>query len=97
MTATFHVQRRFALKRSKLWVLAGTILAGEIHRGMRIRIPRDGSIDITERIHGVEFVDGPANQSLVGLTFRVADSDDYLMWEMFPEVGDVIELEESSA
>jgi hypothetical protein len=92
MIATFRVNRVFPLRRQSLWVLAGEIQSGEVCRGMQLRVALNCSVQLVEPIYGVEFLDGPGVSSSVALTFRVDDPDDYMIWEMFPEVGEVVEI-----
>ena len=50
----FHVQETFELPERNLFVMAGTVLEGEIQPGMFIHIPCNSSLDITARIDSVE-------------------------------------------
>jgi hypothetical protein len=51
----FHVIKTFEIPDRHLFVMAGSILAGEIRTGMFVRIPFNSSFALTLRIHCIEF------------------------------------------
>jgi hypothetical protein len=51
----FHVRDTFELPDRKLFVLAGSIVEGEIRKGMFVRLPFNPSLDMTAQIHSIEF------------------------------------------
>jgi hypothetical protein len=52
----FHVKDTFEVTTDrKLFVMAGTVVEGEIRAGMFIRVPFNSSLDLTARIHSVGF------------------------------------------
>jgi hypothetical protein len=53
--AKFHVKDTFELPDRKLFVMAGSIVEGEIQKGMFIRVPCNTLLDMTARIHSIEF------------------------------------------
>ena len=50
----FHVKETFDLPDRKLFVMAGSILEGEIQPGMSVHIRCNPSFDITAPIHSIE-------------------------------------------
>jgi hypothetical protein len=52
----FHVRDTFEIPNRKLFVLAGSIVEGEIRKGMYINILCNSALNISGEIHCVEFV-----------------------------------------
>jgi hypothetical protein len=51
----FHVRDTFEILDRKLFVMAGSVVEGEIRKGMFVRVPFNSSLDMTARIHSIEF------------------------------------------
>lgn len=51
----FHVKDSFEIPDWKLFVMAGSIVEGEIRTGMFVHIPFNSSLATTDRIHSIEF------------------------------------------
>ena len=51
----FHVRDTFEIPDRKLFVMAGSVVDGEVRAGMFVRVPRKSSLDMTARIHSIEF------------------------------------------
>ncbi len=51
----FHVKDTFEIPDRKLFVMAGSIVEGEIRTGMFVHIPFNSSLATTARIHSIEF------------------------------------------
>ena len=51
----FHVKDTFELPDRKLFVMAGSIVEGEIHAGMFVHIAFNSSSATTARIYSIEF------------------------------------------
>jgi hypothetical protein len=51
----FHVKDTFEIPDRKLFVIAGSVLEGEIRAGMFVHIPFNSSVARTAQIHCVEF------------------------------------------
>jgi len=51
----FHVKDTFEIPDRKLFVMAGSIVEGEIQTGMFVRVPFNSSLVMTARIHSIEF------------------------------------------
>jgi hypothetical protein len=52
---TFHVRDTFELPDRRLFVMAGSVVEGEIRAGMFVRVPFNSALDMTARIHSIEF------------------------------------------
>jgi hypothetical protein len=51
----FHVRDTFEIPDRKLFVMAGEIVEGEIRAGMFVRVPFNSALEMTARIHSIEF------------------------------------------
>lgn len=51
----FHVRDTFEIPDRKLFVMAGSIVEGEIQRGMFVRVPLDSETGIRLLIDSIEF------------------------------------------
>jgi hypothetical protein len=51
----FHVRETFEIPDRKLFVLAGSIVEGQIRPGMFVPVPFNSSLEMTARIHSIEF------------------------------------------
>ena len=51
----FHVKDTFEIPDRKLFVLAGSIVEGQIKTGMVVRIPLSSSHGVRLHIHSIEF------------------------------------------
>jgi hypothetical protein len=51
----FHVIDTFEVPSRKLFVLAGSIVEGEIRKGMYIHVPCNSGLNISGEIHCIEF------------------------------------------
>ena len=52
----FHVRDTFEVTTDrKLFVMAGSIVEGDIRAGMFVRVPFNSSLEMTARIHSIEF------------------------------------------
>jgi hypothetical protein len=51
----FLVRNTFELRKQPLFVLAGSVVEGEIQQGMFVRIPFNSSLTMTVRIHSMGF------------------------------------------
>ena len=51
----FHVRQTFEIPDRKLFVLAGSIIEGEIQRGMFVRVPLNSQTGVRLLIDSIEF------------------------------------------
>ena len=51
----FHVKDTFEIPDRKLFVMAGSIIEGNIRTGMFVHVPFSSSLATTIRIHSIEF------------------------------------------
>jgi hypothetical protein len=78
MPARFFVTKSFPLKQSKLFVLAGKIVEGEVRAGMRLLLCFNPPFNTILPIHSVEFVDSiEKREAEIGLTVKY-DNDEEL-------------------
>jgi hypothetical protein len=60
----FRVNDTFALESRRLFVLAGSIVEGQIHAGMIVNISLNSSLLISGRIHNLEFAKEPTGEGM---------------------------------
>ncbi len=53
--AKFHVKSTFELPDAQLFVMAGSIVEGEVRAGMVAHVPFNSAVSMTDRIHSIEF------------------------------------------
>ncbi len=51
----FHVRDTFEIPGRQLFVMAGSVVEGEIRAGMFVRVPLNSSLGMSVRIHCIEF------------------------------------------
>lgn len=51
----FHVRDTFEIPDRQLFVMAGSVVEGEMRAGMFVRAPFNPSLDMTAWIHSIEF------------------------------------------
>jgi hypothetical protein len=82
----FHVRDTFEITTDrKLLVMAGSIVEGEIRAGMFVHVPFHLSLDMTARIHSIEFARRPGREN-VCLCF-VPEPDALELWRGL-KIGD---------
>jgi hypothetical protein len=92
MSATFRVEDSFYLAPRRAYVLRGQILAGEVRRGMFVRVGLNDGVDISAPIDAVEFVDRPGGVSAIGLLMRCEDEVERAMWEGLTSPGEELSV-----
>jgi hypothetical protein len=80
MSVRFRVEYTFAIAERGLFVLVGEIVEGAVRPGMVLQVPLNDMVTMTAPVHGVEFVDGPDQQSRTGLTLKCEDDIDLSLW-----------------
>ncbi len=86
----FHVRDTFELPEKRLFVLAGSVVEGEIAAGMFVRVPLNPRFGVTERIHSVERIirDGGADVALC----VEANQDLVEFWRGLNVDGDILDV-----
>ena len=52
----FHVRDTFEITTDrKLFVMAGSVVEGQVRAGMFVHVPFNSSLDMTAKIHSIEF------------------------------------------
>jgi len=74
--ARFFIHATFSIVGKSLFVLCGEIISGEIATGMELHLPHTPNVGKTLKVHSLEHVHGPENQSQVGLTVQYKDDDE---------------------
>jgi hypothetical protein len=66
----FYVRDTFEIPDRRLFVMAGSIVEGEIRAGMFLRVGFDSALDMTARIHSIEFARRLGGEDDVCLCFE---------------------------
>ena len=77
----FQVKDTFALESRRLFVLAGSIVKGQIRAGMIVNVPLNSSLVVSGEIHSVEFARRADGREDVCLCISYEDSDELGMWK----------------
>lgn len=88
--AKFLVKDTFELSERQFFVLAGSVVEGEISKGMLIRIPLNTKLEVTERIDAVEWLTGRDGVS-TALCMK-ADHEVVEFWRGLNIKGDLLEV-----
>jgi hypothetical protein len=88
----FHVRDTFEIPSRKLFVLAGSIVEGEIRKGMFVHVPCNSALDITGKIHSIEFARRNDGED-VCLCFE-GDSDELGFWRAMNITDETLEISE---
>jgi len=72
----FRVNDTFALESRRLFVLAGSIVEGQIRAGMIVNVPLNSSLLISGQIHSVEFARRTDEREDVCLCIAYEGSDE---------------------
>jgi hypothetical protein len=76
----FRVNDTFALESRRLFVLAGSIVEGQIRAGMIVNVPLNSSLVVSGQIHCVEFARRANGGEDVCLCISYEDSDELGVW-----------------
>jgi uncharacterized protein (DUF1015 family) len=76
----FRVNDIFALESRQLFVLAGSIVEGQIRAGMIVNVPLNSSLVVSGQIHSVEFARRADGREDVCLCISYEDSDEPGVW-----------------
>jgi hypothetical protein len=77
----FRVKDTFALESRRLFVLAGSIVEGQIRAGMIVNVPLNSSLVASGEIHSVEFALRADGREDVCLCISYEDSDELGVWK----------------
>jgi hypothetical protein len=76
----FWVNHTFALEPRRLFVLAGSIVEGQVRPGMIVNVPLNSSLLISGQIHSVEFARRSDGREDVCLCITYEDPDELAVW-----------------
>lgn len=88
--AKFHVRNTFELPERQLFVLAGSVIEGEVSKGMLIHVPFNPMLHMTERIDAVERLTGKDGIS-IGLCLK-ADRELAEFWRGTNVENEILEV-----
>lgn len=92
MPVRFEVEDAVALEDRKLLALVGAIREGMPRIGMTASAVDDDSVDFSEPVHGVEYVDAPSGVAGLALTFHYSSRDKLDGWREVRWKGRTLEL-----
>lgn len=93
MPVRFEVDDTVTLEDRKLLALVGVIREGMPRIGMTAEVvDEDGEVVFSEPVHGVEYVDDPADVSGLALTFHYSSRDKLDRWKEMSWEGRTLEL-----
>ena len=75
----FYVRDTFEIPDRRLFVMAGSIVDGEVQPGMFLRVAFNSALDMTARIHSIEFARRRGGEDDVCLCFE-AEPDLLEIW-----------------
>jgi hypothetical protein len=76
----FRVNDTFTLERRRLFVLAGSIVEGQIQAGMMVNVLLNSSLSISGQIHSIEFARRADGREDVCLCIACEGSDELDVW-----------------
>jgi hypothetical protein len=92
--ARFHVIDTFALEGRKLFVLAGSIIDGEIRAGQSVVIPLNSALTMSARIESIGFARRSPSREDVCLCLNFADLAELEIWQGLNIGNETIEVVE---
>lgn len=78
--ATFHVTHTFAIEGRPHFIMAGSVVEGEIYPGMFVRLPLNSPMAITARIDCIEFARRLGGHEDLCLCIRYSGPEELAMW-----------------
>jgi uncharacterized protein (DUF1015 family) len=88
----FRVNDTFALESRRLFVLAGSIVEGQIRAGMIVNVPLNSSLLISGQIHSVEFVRRTDEREDVCLCIAYEGSDELGVWNALNVQNEMLDV-----
>ena len=88
----FRVTDTFSLESRRLFVLAGSIVEGEIQAGMIVRVPLSSSVSVSGPIHSVEFARRAGGWEDVCFCIAYDDPSELATWRGISIGGETIEI-----
>jgi hypothetical protein len=91
----FLASRTFNLESMKMFFLCGSILSGEIKKGMAVKIWVDSELFWIKPVEAIEFVDGPEKESEMALGLSYSDTEELEWLSGLSPTGEAIEIVEN--
>ena len=88
----FRVVETFTLESRRLFVLAGSIIEGEIGSGMSLSVPSGSGPAKTACIHSIEFARRPDGHEYLCLCIQYAEPDELEIWRGLDIDGETLEV-----
>jgi hypothetical protein len=88
----FHVKNTFTIAGRPHFVLAGSIVEGEIHPGMFVRVPLNSSTRMTARIDCIEFARRSGGLDDTCLCIRYTEPEELEIWRGLDIGGETFEV-----
>jgi len=85
--AKFHVKDTFAIEGRQHFVLAGSVVEGEIRPGMFVHVPFNSSTAMTARIDCIDFARRVGGHEDTCLCIRYTEPGELELWRGL-EIGD---------
>ena len=92
-----RVNDTFALESRRLFVLAGSIVEGQIRAGMIVNVPLNSSLVVSGQIHSVEFARRAGGEEDVCLCISYEDSDELGVWNALNVRNETLDVVPSSS
>jgi hypothetical protein len=89
VAARFHVKDTFAVENRSYFVLAGTVVEGEIRAGMFVHVAFNSSMAMTALIDCIEFVRRQGGTEDTCLCIRYDEPEELTLWRGL-DIGDEI-------
>ena len=90
--AKFHVKDTFTIEGKPHFVLAGSIVEGEIRPGMFVRVPFNSRTAMTARINCIEFARQPSGHEDTCLCIRYVGPEELEIWRGLDISGETFEI-----
>ena len=92
-----RVNDTFALESRRLFVLAGSIVEGQLRAGMIVNVPLNSSLVVSGQIHSVEFARRADGREDVCLCISYEDSDELGVWNALNVRNETLDVVPSSS
>jgi hypothetical protein len=87
----FHVKNTFEMPDRELFVMAGSVVEGEIQAGMFVRVPFNSALEAAARIHCIEYARHLGGSEDVCLCIK-SEADEFELWRGLNICDEVLEV-----
>lgn len=92
----FHVTNTFTIEGRRLFILAGSIVDGEIRPGMFVRVPFNSALEMTAQIHSIEFAHRLDGGESLCLCIPCSDEKELEIWRGLKISDETFEVDDGS-